>query len=166
MFSSIKKLFAVFAMTACLCHAQGSASEDVGMTAVELKAFIQQAFKDVLENMNATEETYAKYFSKEYRQYVDNKTLTYKDFVDHMTAQKKALRSVTVSFRKMVAEGNQIATVHVAEGVKKDGKPVKAQINAVFTVKMENRQPKFVECDELSHLLVGEKADEDLGSRK
>lgn len=132
------------------------------MTPTETKAFIKEAFSEVFENMNSTEKMYAKYFSPNYVQYVDGKRLNYHDFVDHMKALKSTLKSAKITFKYMVVEGDKIATVHMAEGIKKDGKFVESQVNALFQIK--NR--KIVLCDELTHLIKGDEADRNLGSRR
>lgn len=131
------------------------------MPSKDLKAWIKEVFANVVENMNPVESTYSKYFSEDYVQYVDGKTLTYEDFVAHMKAQKAVMRSVTITFKQIVVEGNRIATIHYAEGIKKDGSEIKAQVNAVFEV--ENG--KIISCDELTRLIKGDKSDKDLGSR-
>lgn len=131
------------------------------MTPNEIKKFIQEAFLNVIEDMNATEETYTKYFSKDYIQYVDGKKLTYADFVAHMKAQKSVMKSAKITFKHMLVEGDKIATVHLVYGIKKDGSVIEAQVNALFQIK----NSKIVLCDELTHLIKGEKSDKDLGSR-
>lgn len=123
--------------------------------------FIRQVFTDVVENMAANEETYSTYFSEKYIQHVDGKTLGYKEFVDHMKAQKAAMKSVEVSFEHIVAEGDKICTVHSVNGVKKNGEKIGFKIIALFQIK----EGKIIFCDELTHLTMGTRADKDLGSR-
>ena len=131
------------------------------MTSDEAKKFVQEVFNHTIEDMNATEETYAKYFSKDYVQYVDGKTLKYYDFIAHMKAQKNVMKSAKVTFKYMIAEGDTVATVHLVNGIKKDGGIIEVQVNALFLIK----DKKIVLCDELTHLIKGEKSDRDLGSR-
>lgn len=131
------------------------------MTTTKIKQFIQETFLNVIENMNATEKTYAKYFSKDYIQYVDGKKLNYSDFVTHMKAQKSVMKSIKVTFKHIVAEGDKLATIHIVNGIKKDGSRIEAQVNALFQIKNN----KIILCDELTHLIKGEKSDRDLGSR-
>lgn len=52
----------------------------------EMKQFIQDAFKAIIVDINATEETYSTYFSKDCIQYVDGKELDYEGFVQHIKA--------------------------------------------------------------------------------
>ena|SRR3990167_2181719 len=131
------------------------------MTSDETKRFVKEAFKHTIENMDATEETYAKYFSKDYVQHVDGKTLKYNYFIAHMKSQKNVMKSAKVTFKSMVVEGDTVATVHLVNGIKKDGGIIEVQVNALFLIK----DKKIVLCDELTHLIKGEKSDRDLGSR-
>lgn len=131
------------------------------LTSNETKIFVQEVFSNTIENMDATEETYAKYFSKDYVQYVDGKTLRYNDFVAHMKTQKSILKLAKVTFKYMLVEGDTVATIHFVHGLKKDGGIIEAQVNALFRIK----DKKIVLCDELTHLIKGEKSDRDLGSR-
>ncbi len=126
------------------------------------KQFIRNVFSNVVENMHATEATYATYFSKTYVQYVDGEKLNYADFVAHMKAQKNVMQSVKITVKHIVVEGDKVATIHVIDGVKKNKTRVKAQVNALFQIK----DGKIILCDELTHLIAGEKSDKDLGSRR
>lgn len=131
------------------------------MTSNEIKNFIQQVFQQAVEDMNATEVTYSKYFSKDYIQHVDGKKLTYSDFVAHMKTLKSVMKSIKVTFKYLLAEGDKVATVHLIDGVKKDGSIVRAQVNALFQISAN----KIVLCDELTRLIQGDESDEDLSSR-
>jgi hypothetical protein len=130
------------------------------MTSDEMKNFVKEVFTNTIENMHATEDTYNKYFSKDYVQYVDGKTLKYNDFIAHMKAQKNIIKSIKVTFKYMVVEKDTVSTIHVVEGIKKDGGVIETQVNALFQIK----DKKIVLCDELTHLIKGEKSDRNLGS--
>jgi len=131
------------------------------MSPAETKAFIKEAFTKVIEDVNASDEIYAKYFSQDYIQYVDGKTLSFSDFVKHMKVQKEVVQSVAITFKHMLVEGDKVATVHMVNAIKKDGGIIEAQVNAVFQI----RDNKIILCDELTHLIKGEESDRDLGSR-
>lgn len=132
------------------------------MTISENKQLIKNMFHDVFEDTNASEITYEKYFSKDYVQYVDGKTLNYDDFVNHMRALKSALKSAKITFKYIVGEGDKVATIHIAQGIKKNGGTVETQVNAFFQIKNN----KIILCDELTRLIKGEETDKDLGSRQ
>jgi predicted SnoaL-like aldol condensation-catalyzing enzyme len=131
------------------------------MTPDEMKQLIHTVFSKVIEDIHAKEAVYEQYFSKEYIQHVDGKTLNYADFVSHMTVQKSVMRTIQITFKHLLVDGDKIATVHLVDGVKKNGGSIKAQVNAVFQIK--NR--KIVLCDELTRLIEGAPSDRDLGSR-
>src|SRR5579862_8411692 len=99
------------------------------MTPTETKKFIRETFMSVLENMNATEEIYSKYFSKDYIQYVNGKTLNYNDFVAHMKTLKAVMKSIKVSFKHIIVEDDKVVTIHLIDGIKKDGGIIEAQVN-------------------------------------
>jgi hypothetical protein len=126
----------------------------------EIKDFVKNALVDVVEDMAATEETYARYFSEKYIQYVDGKTLDYYKLISHMKAQKSILRSAKITFKHLIAEGNKVSSTHVVDAVKKNGGVIKAQVNALIELKDD----KIVLCDELTFLIEGAKEDENIGS--
>lgn len=132
------------------------------MTPEETKKWIKNVFAEVVENPEANESTYRKYFAKDYVQYVDGTKMALTDFIDHMAAQKRAVRQLKVDFKYILVDRNQIATLHMVEGTRKDGSQIKIQVNAFFQV----RSGQITLCDELTHLIQGEQEDADLGSRK
>ncbi len=127
----------------------------------EAKKFIKEVFVNLIENRNADEETFAKYFSKEYIQYVDGKVLDYDHFVAHMKALASTIKSAKVTFKHIVAENDKITTIHRVNATKHDDSQVEVQVNALFQIK----DNKIILCDELTYLIKGEKSDKDLGSR-
>lgn len=132
------------------------------MTQDELKQFVLEVFNNTIGNINnVNKEICAKYFSEDYIQYVDGKTLTFHGFVNHMNALKDVMSSITITFKHMLVDDDKVATVHIVDGMKRDGQAIKAQVNAVFQI----RDKKIVMCNELTHILEGEKSDQDLGSR-
>lgn len=126
-----------------------------------IKQLVKNALIDIVEDMSATEETFAKYFSPDYIQHVDGKTLDYSMLIKHMRAQKAALQSAKITFKYLIAEGNKVSSVHVVDAIKKDGSSIKAQVNALIIIE----DNKIILCDELTYLIEGSKADQDLGSR-
>jgi ketosteroid isomerase-like protein len=125
------------------------------------KQILKAAFAEVITSTNPTEELCAKYFSRDYVQYVDGHRLDFNGFVKHMIEQKKVVASVKVTFKHMVEEGDKVATVHLIDATKKDGGKVEGQVNALFQIK----NGKIVLCDELTKITVGTEEDKDLGSR-
>lgn len=131
------------------------------MSPDEIKMFIKEVFINLIENRDADEETYARYFSKDYIQYVDGKILDYDHFVRHMKALADTIKSAQVTFKHIIAEGDKVATIHRVNAVKHDDSQIEVQVNALFQIK-DNR---IILCDELTYLIQGEKSDKDLASR-
>lgn len=131
------------------------------MTTEDRKKYIRTMFAEVLENQNASIETYEKYFAKDYIQHVDGKTINYAQFVAHMTALKSSVQNIRVDFKRIIAENNNIISIHHVHATKQDGNQIEAKVIAHFQL----RDDKIILCDELTHLLKGEHADKDLGSR-
>lgn len=126
------------------------------------KNFIEQVFKEVIEDLNANEEVISRYFSPSYIQHVDGHTLNYKEFVQHMMVQKTLLDSVKVTIERSVFEDGKFCTVHRVDAIKKNGTRISIQVIAYFEV--ENN--KIVLCDELTYLLKGASEDANIGSVK
>lgn len=126
------------------------------------KAFINQLFKDVIEDLSANEKTISKYFSPSYIQHVDGHTLNYQDFLQHMIMQKSILTFVKVSIERCIVEGNKICTQHTVNAIKKNGDSIAVKVISYFEI--ENG--KIVLCDELTHLLRGVDEDKSIGSIK
>lgn len=135
---------------------------DSSITESLSKDFIEKIFKEVIEDLNADEQIISKYFSPLYIQYVDGHQLNYKDFIQHMIAQKSLLDSVKVCIEHCVIEGNAICTVHKVDAIKKNGKKITIKVIAYFEV--ENG--KITLCDELTYLLKGNENDQNIGSIK
>ncbi len=83
---------------------------------------------------------------------VDGKKLKYADFFAHMETLKNTMKSLNVTFKYMVVEGDKVATIHEVNDIKKDGSHVSIQVNALFQIK----DKKIVLCNELTHLISGE----------
>lgn len=126
-----------------------------------LKKVIENNFQ-VSTNLEATEEDFARYHSKDYIQYVDGKVLNFEEYVVHRKALQKTLKSVKVVFHDMIIKENKVVTRHTAYAVKKDNKEIELQVIAIFEVK----DGKIISCHELTHLTKGERPDQDLGSRE
>jgi ketosteroid isomerase-like protein len=132
------------------------------MTHQQMKSFIKHTFQEVVENPNATEATYAKYFSKDYIQNVNGERLGYKEFVQHMNTLKASVQSIKIIFEDMIVENDKICSHHVAHAIKKNGQEVLMRVIAVMHVK----DYKIISCNELTFLIAGEKEDHDIGSRR
>lgn len=126
------------------------------------KNVVRAFFANVIEDTLAGPETIAKFVSRDYVQHVDGVTLDYKGFVDHMAAQKKVMKSMRIDIKHIIAEGDEVATLHHLHGVKRDGGIIEGQVNSYMQV----RDGKIVLIDETTRLARGTEQDRDLGSRQ
>lgn len=131
------------------------------MNIQETKLFIQEVLTTVIEDISTGNETYDKYFSKDYIQHVNSETLNYEQFKKHMKILKNTMECLKVEFHHILVEDQHVITVHQVNGVKKDKNKIKVKVMAMF--KIVNN--KIVLCKELTYLLEGERSDQDLGSR-
>jgi hypothetical protein len=115
----------------------------------ELKAFLQEYFKNIVENLNANDLTYAKYMSKEYVLHIDGKTFTYPDIVANLKKQKQIMKSVKITFQNLIAEEDKVLSIHIVDAIKKDGTKVKAKVIGLFQIK----DKQLVWADELTNIL-------------
>ncbi len=126
------------------------------------KKLIQNSLTKLIPDMNFSEKLIEKYFSQDYVQHVDGITLNYRDFVDHMKKQKSLLASAKVTIKYIIAEGNQVSTLHIVDAIKKNGESVKVQVNAFYRIK----DNKIILVDELTHMINGNESDRALASSK
>lgn len=130
-------------------------------TSLSPKDLITGAFREVIENTSFNLASVNKYFSPQYVQNVDGKTLHFAEFVDHLKKQKESLSSAKVKFLALVSEGPIVFTNHEVSVIRKDGKQARFKILAQFTI----ADSKIVSCDELTKMIEGSAEDRDLGSR-
>ena len=121
---------------------------------------VKDAFK-VFSNINAKPEDFAKYFSPEFTQISDGHALNYQDFLAHVQAMHKTMKSIHLTFRQIAAEKNIVATHHIASGITQDGRAVKTEFFAFFTIK----DHKIINCQEVSRMIQGDTADQNLSYR-
>lgn len=125
------------------------------------KAVVLNCFQDVLENVDFTKADFDQYFSKDYIQVSDGKSLNYEQGYAHIQTLKRECRSIKVIIHDIVVQGSRVATRHTAYVTKKDGSQVEVNVMAICKVK----DGKLIRCDELTRVVKGNKEDADLGSR-
>lgn len=128
------------------------------MSNSDFKTLIQQAFEHTLVNPRFGEETIMHFFSPDYVQHVDGKTIHLPEFVTHVKALKEATLSITVTFDTLIQEGNTVFSNHRVVAQMRDGRINKAHVMAEFRI----ANGKISYCDELTHVVGNDK---DLGSR-
>lgn len=149
-------------LKALISQSKGHSLSTSGERGQPNKNFIEKVFKEVIENLEADENTISQYFSPHYMQYVDGQQLNYEDFVQHMMVQKSLLISVKATIQQCVVEGNTLCTVHKIEAIKKNGNKIIVKVIAYFEIEAG----KIIVCDELTYLLKGEDVDKNIGSIK
>ncbi|WP_277640849.1 hypothetical protein [Wolinella succinogenes] len=126
------------------------------------KELIVALFRDLLEAPVLDLSLVERYVSPDYVQMVDGAILDYSGFIEHLKKQKEIVKSMKVEFLALVQEGEIVFSNHVVKVEKKDGSYLEVKVIAQFTL-FENR---LIRCDELTRLLLGDKKDQDIGSRR
>jgi hypothetical protein len=124
----------------------------------------KQLIKDMLNVFADTTksiEELAKYFSPNFIQVSDGHSLGYKDFLVHVGELRNVMKSINFKIEQIASENGLVATHHIATGIKQNGKTVKTEFFAFFTLK----DNKIVNCQEVSRMLQGENEDKDLSYR-
>ncbi|GAA5100829.1 nuclear transport factor 2 family protein [Wohlfahrtiimonas larvae] len=116
---------------------------------------------EVLFDVNTSVDDVRPFFSKNYTQWVDGKSLDYDDFFQHVVALKEVIAKAHVEFIEFMVEGDTAADIHDVFVTKKNSEDLHVRVIAFFT--FENDQIASVR--EMTHLLKGSESDHDLGSR-
>lgn len=125
------------------------------------KELVRLAFRNVIEATSVDSGEIERYFSTQYVQEVDGKTLHFEEFVAHVKKQKETVASAKVDLIALISEGDVVFSNHEVNVLKKDGSRAKFKVIAQFLV----RDGRIAACDELTRMIEGEKSDRDLGSR-
>lgn len=126
---------------------------------IDYKSRLKEMFSEVLENSVYNEKLIHQYFSQNYVQHVDGKTLYFDGFNQHMKTLKKDMPEIKINIKTLVQEGNTVFSNHVVS--KKTASDMKIQVIGEF--RFEGDQICY--CDELTYLISGDPKDRDLGSR-
>src|ERR1700691_6222811 len=82
------------------------------------KLLVEQAFQDVFASDAFDEGMIARYFSPQYVQKTDGRTLDFSGFVAHVRELKRTLKNITITFERLVAEGTTVVSIHSANAEK------------------------------------------------
>ena len=129
------------------------------MTHKSLKHIIKKSFNDLLESPGFHPSLFERYFSKDYIQHVDGKTLNYHGLLEHAKTLKAKVKNIKISFEHLIEEKNKVCSIHIVEATRDDS-PIKMKVIALF----EFKNDKIILCDELTYMLIGDEKDRDLGS--
>jgi hypothetical protein len=130
------------------------------MTPAQAQRFLSRIFNSLFDPAQTAEQT-GRHFAGDYQQHADGKVLDHALFVEHARTLKATLKSASVSFEKVIACGQSLASVHIVDAIKHDGQRLKVKVVALYEVE----DGLIRRVDELSHLLEGEASDRDLGTR-
>jgi hypothetical protein len=111
--------------------------------------------------MEYNEAAIERYFSKDYRQYVDGKELDLKGFYQHIKVQKETLAAVHIEFKTIAQENEIVFTNHLVHIKTKEGRMAIVHVIAEFHL----YNNKIIYCNELTRLLRGDERERDVGSR-
>jgi len=125
-----------------------------------LRQKIETIFQQILESPVYDKALIEDYFSPEYVQHVDGKTLTYAHFLQHVETQKERISQLKISIDAFVEQGNECSSVHWVKAMTQDGRKILVKVIAHFKF----HEGKLVSCDELTRLIEGKIEDADVGS--
>ncbi|AIR64445.1 nuclear transport factor 2 family protein [Cedecea neteri] len=103
----------------------------------------------------------ARYFAPDYRQIVDGKSLSYDEFINHMSTLKAQTQQMHLLVKAVVAEGDTVFTHHFVKVEKNQGEWSEFEVFARFTLQAS----KIHRCEELTRMIRGVSEDSDFGSR-
>ena len=130
------------------------------MTEAEVHDLLRRLFAALVDPA-AKPEQFAELLTPDYIQRVDGKELDYAGFISHIEALQANLSSADITFEHIVTDGLSAATVHSVQAVKTNGQRSRFKVIAYYRF----RGKRVCLIDELTHLIEGDAADRDLGSR-
>jgi predicted ester cyclase len=110
-----------------------ASSRYIQLDDAEARLFLEKAF-ETLFDPKSTEKDVLEFFSPRYKQDLNGKVYTFRQFLDSLAELKKQLKSTRIRFTSVVSSGDKIAEVHVVRGLKKDGSTLKFKVMAFQTV--------------------------------
>lgn len=126
----------------------------------QYQSLLENTFQDLLNPVKDVD-AIRPYFDKDYTQWVDGKMLDYDGFFRHVTALKEVIASAYIEFIEYIEDGDKVADIHDVFVTKKSGEKLHVRVMAFFTFKDQ----KIASVRELTQLLEGDEADQDIGSR-
>ncbi|MBB6111955.1 hypothetical protein SAMN05421821_11561 [Mucilaginibacter lappiensis] len=125
------------------------------------KKLIKEIFQNIFEIPGYDEAIVKRYFSTDYVQQVDGKTLHFSEFTKHIKAVKEAIASISIIFDTIAQDNDIIFTNHRVMAITKEGRSGEVQVIAEFHI--QDGQINY--CNELTRQISGDPRDGDLGSR-
>ena len=111
----------------------GPPGPDMVNSPADARSFLERAFTKLFDPL-ATERDMLEFFSPDYRQDLNGKVHSYRQFMDGVSEMKASLKSSRIDFTSVVSCGDTIAEVHVVDAVRKDGTRLKFKVIAIQTI--------------------------------
>lgn len=120
------------------------------------------ALQEIICSPEHDEQKIAQYFAADYRQIVDGKSLSYDDFINHMSALKAQTQKMHLTVKAAVGEGDTVFTQHYVKVEKNETEWSEFEVFARFTL----LAGKIHRCEEVTRMIHGVSEDSDFGSRR
>lgn len=126
-----------------------------------IRQFFEAQYNDPTVDAKKAQEIIERYMHKDYVQHVDGKIMYYKDSLPHRVAQLTLIKDLNITFDHLMADGDKVYSIHRAKATKLKGGEVEVRVFALFRL----RDGKIYFCDELTHVVKGDAADKEIGSK-
>lgn len=120
-----------------------------------------QALDTVINRPGYDEAVLLQFFSPEYQQYVDGKTLSYQQFVNHIQTLKQHGWQMKLQIIASATAQQSVFTRHRVAVTQCGGQVSEFEVMAQFEI----RDSRIYRCHELTRQIAGPQHDRDLGSR-
>lgn len=121
--------------------------------------FVMQALHAIVCSPEHDEAKIREFFSPQYQQSVDGKSLDFNGFVEHMAKLKQLTESIEVTMLAIAGQHQNVLTHHRVAVSKREGGRSQVEVLAHFTM----QDGLIVRCEELTRLIQGAAEDHSLG---
>ena len=121
---------------------------------------VQQALSQLLRPEALDADTAAQFFSPQYQQHVDGRTLNYVEFLAHLDYLKSQVQQMHLQILAIASNGNTVMTHHRVDVTRHQGTTARLEVLARF----ECIEGRIISCYEHSRLCDGDTQDRYLGS--
>ncbi|MDR0228767.1 MAG: hypothetical protein LBI72_06865 [Flavobacteriaceae bacterium] len=121
---------------------------------------VTESLINTIEPADYNEKILKSYFSQNYIQCVDGKTLLFDEFCKHIKLLKQHTLRRKLIINTIISQDDTVFTNHTVQVLTSPNKLSTIKVLAMFKVK----DNKIISCDELTFLLEGDLKNKDLGS--
>lgn len=158
---SVILLFLSNAIFANSCPNQVSVQQTMETQQASNNIKIVRAMFNLFANQKNDVNNFSNYLSKDFVQISDGNKIDYQQFLIHVKSIRSHVNNINFKFEQIIADGDLVATHHIANGTKSDGKQVTTEFFAIFTLK----NGKIIKCEEVSRMIEGDSSDKDMSYR-